>query len=367
MKIVTVVGARPQFVKASTVSRVVAARDGVEEVLVHTGQHYDDKLSELFFTDLRIPRPEYNLGIGSASHGVQTGRMLAAVEDILVTENPDWVLVYGDTNSTLAGALAAAKLNQRIAHVEAGLRSFNRQMPEEINRVLTDALADVLFTPVAGASAQLRSEGVPETRIFQVGDVMVDAVLHGIGRAERKSTILKDLNLTPGSYCLATVHRAENTDNPTRLSSVFSALGELSRERTVILPLHPRTSEALSVNRLQGELPNTLRIVDPVGYLDMLVLEKNADFVATDSGGVPKEAFILGVPSIILRRCTEWEDLVELGWARTVDPFSKNSILRELRALLEGERRSGVEPFGDGHAAERIVDELVAVHGTTLG
>ena len=357
MKIVTVVGARPQFIKAAAVSRAVRARAGVDEILVHTGQHYDPSMSAVFFRELGIPEPDHHLGVGSGSHGVQTGRMLAAIEDVLSTVAADRVLIYGDTNSTLAGALAAAKLGIPIAHVEAGLRSFNRRMPEEINRVVADHLCAMLFAPTADAVANLRREGIADEQIHLVGDVMFDVALFYAERAEEVSTILDRLSLLPGRYVLATVHRAENTDDPVRLANLLHGLKAAARAQPVVLPLHPRTKAALA--RIDGGVraSNGLMLIDPVGYLDMVKLERHARLIATDSGGVQKEAFFHGVPCVTLRDETEWVELVAAGWNRLVPPLSADAI----SDALTTEAAPPPPPkglYGDGHSAERIAEHI---------
>jgi len=323
MKTISIVGARPQFIKAAAVSRVLQKTQGVREVLVHTGQHYDANMSEVFFEELEIPRPDYNLGIGSATHGAQTGRMLEAIEEVLLREKPDWVLVYGDTNSTLAGALAAVKLHIPVAHIEAGLRSFNRRMPEEINRVLTDHASDILFAPTKAAVENLRREGISEEQIQLVGDVMYDAALYYGKKAECQSQSLNRLGLKPKEYILATIHRAENTDDPRRLRAIFEGLAEVDQEMKVVLPLHPRTRVVLVEVGLYDKVARSVCLIEPVGYLDMVMLEKNARAIATDSGGVQKEAFFHRVPCLTLREETEWVELVDLGWNCIIPPTSK--------------------------------------------
>ena len=307
MKIVTIVGARPQFIKAAAVSRVL--RRQIREVLVHTGQHYDGNMSQVFFEELEIPPPDFNLGIGSGEHGAQTGAILAAVEKVLQKEKPDRVLVYGDTNSTLAGALAAAKLHVPVAHVEAGLRSFNRRMPEEINRVLTDHVADLLFCPSQTAVDHLAAEGI-RTGVHRVGDVMYEALMHAVRLAERNSRALERLQLAPGAYALATIHRADNTDDPARLGRLVAALQEVARTLPVVFPVHPRTRR-----RLPDLVPGrSLHLVEPLGYLDMARLETRAALILTDSGGIQKEAYWLRVPCKTLREETEWVETVQQGW-----------------------------------------------------
>ena len=350
-----IVGARPQFIKAAVVSRALCELgDSVQEVLIHTGQHYDANMSEVFFEELDIPKPAYNLGIGGGTHGQNTGRMIEQIEQVLLTEQPDWVLVYGDTDSTLAGALAAVKLHIPVAHVEAGLRSFNRRMPEEINRVLTDHAADLLFTPTDTATRNLAHEGIPEDRIRQVGDVMYDAALFYAARAEARSRILEQLGLAPKTYVLATVHRAENTDDPERLDAIVK--GFAASGRTIIWPMHPRTRE-----RLRGfalDIPPNVSAIEPVGYLDMVMLERHASVIATDSGGVQKEAFFLGVPCVVLRTETEWVELVETGTAILVGPAAGQiSHLLAQRHSRSDNRASRF--FGPGHAGLEIVLELL--------
>ncbi len=361
MKVLCVVGARPQFVKASVVSRAIRARAGWSEVLVHTGQHYDPELSKVFFDELEIPVPEHHLGVGSAPHGVQTGRMLEALEPIVVSERPDWVLVYGDTNSTLAGALVAAKLRVPLAHVEAGLRSFNRAMPEEVNRVVADHVSDLLLAPTEAALKNLEREGIEASRIRVTGDVMLDVARAYAAIAERRSRILERLGLRPGSYVLATVHRAETTDDPARLRAVFEGLAETAATLPVVVPLHPRTRGALERAGLLVAVKEKLAVVEPLGYLDMLLLEKNARLVATDSGGVQKEAFFQGVPCVTLREETEWVELVALGWNRLCPPTSGALVARAIRTALEAPRPpAGAAPYGAGDATDRILAALAA-------
>ena len=287
------------------VSRVLRYTDDIHEVMIHTGQHYDNEMSAIFFDELEISYPEYNLDIGSASHGTQTGRMLEAVERVLIQEKPDWVLVYGDTNSTLAGALAAVKLHIPVAHIEAGLRSFNRQMPEEINRVLTDHISELLFVPTKTALANLIREGIQENRVKLVGDIMYDAALFFGIKAEKKSNILERLQLSKKGYILATVHRAENTNDYYRLRAIFEGLVEVAGDIKIVVPLHPRTYYALKRWNLLEKANRHLQLIEPVGYLDMIMLEKNAVMIATDSGGVQKEAYFYKIPCITLRNETE--------------------------------------------------------------
>lgn len=363
MKIVTIIGARPQFIKAATVSRVIAEynkeltndQEPIAEVLVHTGQHYDENMSDVFFEELNIPKPDYHLGIGSASHGAQTGRMLEEIEKVLLKEEPDRVLVYGDTNSTLAGALAAAKLHIPVAHVEAGLRSFNRQMPEEINRILTDHIADMLFAPTQTAVNNLKNEGINEDKIFLVGDVMYDAALYYSKRAAEKSNILEQYHLQPQQYILTTIHRAENTDNPLRLRAIFEGLSQVAKEITVVLPLHPRTREALTRENLYETVIHSLVVIPPVGYLNMVMLEKNARLIATDSGGVQKEAYFYRVPCVTLRQETEWVELVEAGWNVLVEPFDPEQIATNVISRLKYKGDVSTHLYGQGDASVKIL------------
>lgn len=359
MRIVTVVGARPQFIKAAVVSRALRDCPGVREVLVHTGQHYDRNMSGVFFEELGLPLPDVNLGIGSGPHGRQTGRMLEALEAVLLEYQGDWVLVYGDTNSTLAGALAAVKLHLPLAHVEAGLRSFNRRMPEELNRVLTDHAADLLFAPTATAVANLAREGIVGSQVHQVGDVMYDAARYYAKLAERdEKLLLLGWGLEPGGYVLATVHRAENTDVPERLGHILRGLAGVAQRIPVVLPLHPRTRSLL---RERGEeaLLEGLLVTEPLGYLDMVRLEKAAALIATDSGGIQKEAYCHGVPCVTLRDETEWTELVETGWNRLAPPVSAEAVSSTICQQL-GTRGQSLALYGDGHAGEQIARILTA-------
>lgn len=351
-KVLTIVGARPQFIKAATVSRVLAKR-GIDEVLVHTGQHYDPDMSGVFFEQMAIPRPRYDLGVGGGQHGAMTGRQLEKIEEVLLREMPYCVLVYGDTNSTLAGALAAAKLHIPIAHVESGLRSFNRKMPEEINRVVTDHVSDILFAPTKTARDNLLREGISEQKIRVVGDVMFDAALYYAERAKKPAWFDQSDRLA-GEFVLCTIHRAENTDDPTRLQSIFDGLS--TSMLPVVLPLHPRTRSRLAELALTP--PDTVHVVDPVGYLEMVWLEMNCVAVATDSGGVQKEAYFHRKPCVVLRNETEWTELVEAG-CNVVAGVEAASISAALARPMQGLDFSQCF-YGTGNAAERVVDDLVA-------
>lgn len=351
--ILTVVGARPQLVKASVVSRAFEAVGGLTERVVHTGQHYDHNMSQVFFDELGMSAPAENLGISGGSHGEMTARMLVALEDAIERGEPDLVLVYGDTNSTLAGALAATKLGVPVAHVEAGLRSFNRAMPEEINRIAADHVSDWLFAPTEEAVRNLHREGRDEASVHRVGDVMFDVALAYADRADaRRDARLGAVSVTSGEYVLATIHRPENTDHPDRLQAIVRGLEGISRYLPVVWPIHPRTSQALArcgIAPPAGEV----RIIDPVGYLDMICLERHAAVVATDSGGVQKEAYFHGVPCVTLRDETEWVELVELGWNRLVTP-TRASVVED--AVLGAVGASGAvgTPYGDGQASLAI-------------
>lgn len=353
LKVVTIVGARPQFIKAATVSRAISQRDGAIEILVHTGQHYDPNMSDVFFDEMEIRRPDHYLGIGGGLHGAMTGRQLEKIEEVLLSERPDWVLVYGDTNSTLAGALAASKLHVPVAHVEAGLRSFNRRMPEEINRVVTDHIADLLFAPTESARRSLMAEGVPPGKIRVVGDVMYDAVLHYAARATKPSWF-DETDLEPGGFVLCTIHRAENTEEVGRLSSIFLGLGMSGLP--IVLPLHPRTRLKMSDAGIFP--PANVRVVEPVGYLDMVWLESHATAIATDSGGVQKEAYFHRKPCVVLRDETEWTELVDIGCNIVVgvDPAAISEGLNRPVETLDFSNSF----YGQGNAAKIVVDEIFA-------
>ncbi len=348
--IASVVGARPQFIKAASISRALASE--FKEILIHTGQHYDYGMSEVFFKKMEMRAPDFNLGVGSGTHGEQTGRMLMELEKVLGKVKPDCVLTYGDTNSTLAAALAAAKMQIPVAHVEAGLRSYNRAMPEEINRVLTDHVSDVLFCPTDAAVQNLKKEGITKG-VHRVGDVMYDALLHNLKKARERSDILTRLVLKKGEYALATVHRAANTDDRRRMRSILEAFGSLSSR--VVFPVHPRTRKMISEWSLAVK-PNVL-MIDPLGPFDMLLLQENANCILTDSGGVQKEAYLLGVRCITLREETEWVETVTAGWNKLAGANAQ--LIEEAYASWhpQGERTA---LYGDGHAAEQICGILIA-------
>ena len=352
MKIVSIVGARPQFIKAAPVS--VALRKQHEERLLHTGQHYDDNMSKVFFEDLGIPRPDINLEIGSDSHARQTAAIMIGVENYLQQEKPDVVLVYGDTNSTLAGAIAAAKLHIKIAHVEAGLRSFNRDMPEEINRIVADKVADILFCPTATAVKNLAGEGIT-TGVFNIGDVMFDAALKFAPIAEQKSQILERLLIQPKKVFLLTLHRAENTDSYKNLRNIVTAI--IQSNKIIVFPAHPRTVKLLKQFQLYQKLDraDNISLIEPVSYIDMIVLEKNAEKILTDSGGVQKEAYFYQVPCVTLRNETEWVETVADGWNCLVGADIEK-ILAAINDFLPDREQQG--HYGDGKASEKLVEVL---------
>ncbi len=357
MKIATIIGARPQFIKAAAISRVIAAHNRnnsspiIEEILVHTGQHYDDDMSAIFFRELEIPEPKYTLNIGSGSHGRQTGCMLIAIEEVLLKEKPDWVLIYGDTNSTLAGALAAAKLDIRIAHVEAGLRSYNRLMAEEINRIVADKLSYLLLCPSQVAVNNLSVEGITKG-VLITGDVMADALQFAASKASAHSDILTRLSFQPQGYLLATVHRAENTNDTQRLTNILSAFAALNEP--VVFPAHPRTRKFLQETGYQP--PANIKLIDPMGYFDIIALEKSARLLFTDSGGMQKEAYWLKVPCITLRDETEWIETVELGW-NILTGADRDQIVETVRTF----KAPSAHPllYGDGKAAAHCLEALL--------
>lgn len=358
MKILTIVGARPQFIKAAAVSRAIgdSYKSLVEEVIVHTGQHFDENMSQVFFDELDIPRPAYNLEISGGRHGAMTGRMLASIEEVLLGEKPDWVLIYGDTNSTLAGALAAVKLHIPVAHVESGLRSFNMRMPEEVNRILADRVSKLLFCPTETALANLANEGIT-SGVSHVGDVMFDVALYYSERARVLSNVLARFGLQTGAYVLATCHRAENTDEPERLENIVTALAEIAQSLPVVFPLHPRTRHLLAKNQLGAKLGKVL-LVDPLPFLDMVALEQAAKVIITDSGGVQKEACFYGVPCITLRDETEWSETVESGWNQLVGARREKIISAYEHLTIP---QTGITTaYGDGNAAKKILAILTS-------
>lgn len=357
MRILTIVGARPQFIKAATTSRIINQTAGLSEVMLHTGQHFDANMSDVFFHELDIPQPAYNLGVGGGTHGQNTGRMLEAIETVMLRELPDVTLVYGDTDSTLAGALAAVKIHIPVVHVEAGLRSFNKRMPEEINRRLTDHVSALLLAPNDGAVANLANEGIQGDHVQNVGDVMYDAALFYGQKAEQSSQVLRRLDLESKSYVLATVHRQENTDDPVRLQRILDGFARMAR--AVVLPLHPRTRHR--IKSFGFTVPANVKIVDPLGYIDMVMLEKHACLIATDSGGVQKESYFHGVPCLTLRDETEWVELVGLGWNTLLSPAADEFL--DKIATMPAPGVTGQFPYGNGKAAEKVIDAIVKAFG----
>lgn len=351
-KIFTVIGARPQFIKAATVSRAIANEPDLEEIIIHTGQHFDDNMSRIFFQELEIPLPAYNLDIHSLGHGAMTGRMLEKLEELMIKEKPDFVLVYGDTNSTLAGALAASKLHIPVAHVEAGLRSFNMLMPEEVNRILTDRISRILFCPTQTALDNLQKEGFAgfDCHLVNAGDVMFDAALFYTNKSR------KPLQPIPSDFILATLHRAENTDNPERLTEIFEALSEVARKKKVVLPLHPRTRKIVHNSGLD-DLSDNIVVTEPLGYLNMIWLLKNCNMVMTDSGGLQKEAYFFKKPCITLREETEWTELTRAG-VNILAGSNKENILHAFETFLSSHPIFPDSLYGKGNAASKIVDVL---------
>lgn len=361
MRFVTIVGARPQFIKAAPLSAELRRRH--EEFLVHTGQHYDDNMSDVFFRELNIPPPDRHLGVGSGSHATQTAAMLERIEAVLLEVKPDAMIIYGDTNSTVAGALAAAKLHIPVAHVEAGLRSFDRRMPEEVNRVVADHLSTWLFAPSQVSVRQLAAEGITEG-VYDVGDIMADSVRLFAPLARERSKVLETLGLKRGEYFVATVHRAANTDDAGRLAGILEGLS--NAPRPVVLPLHPRTRAAIRRHGLETAVESQdgkLMIIEPLGYLDILQLQQNAAAMLTDSGGIQKEAYYLGIPCITLRDETEWIETVEAGWNRLVGAEAAH-IAEAVHESFARDRESRPVLYGDGHSAERIVAVLADLCGS---
>ncbi|MCC7454218.1 MAG: UDP-N-acetylglucosamine 2-epimerase (non-hydrolyzing) [Crocinitomix sp.] len=376
MKIITIIGARPQIIKSAAISRAIRNHFSTEikEIIVHTGQHYDENMSEVFFDELSIPRPDYNLNVGSGSHGAQTARMLEGIENIILTEKPDALVVYGDTNSTVAGGLAASKLHVPLVHIEAGLRSFNKKMPEEVNRIMCDHVSTLLFSPTAKGIENLEKEGfnlnsvapftIDHPKVYHCGDIMYDNSIYFSKVSDQNSKLLAELGIE-GDFILSTIHRNNNTDEPDRLLAIFGALIEIAEENKipVVLPLHPRTKKMMELNltpELSAQLTSSkyIRIIPPVSFFDVIALEKNASFIVTDSGGVQKEAFFFEKPCIILRSETEWVEIVENGNAILCDA-DKNRILIAYKKLANNKDLTYPQLFGDGEAATFICQEIV--------
>lgn len=377
IKILTIIGARPQIIKASALSRSIKNKfsDKIQEVILHTGQHYDDQMSKIFFDELKIPKPDYNLNVGSSSHGKQTALMIQGIEDVLLKEKPDVMILYGDTNSTLAGAVAGSKLHIPIAHIEAGLRSFNKSMPEEINRIMCDHVSTYLFTPTTTAVENLKSEGFnvlskPEYNIdnpciSNLGDVMYDNSMHFSSVAEEKSSVLQKYNLEKNNFITVTIHRDNNTDNPKRLNSIFKAIDNISKENNIdiIIPLHPRTSKILK-ERLSEELyakiinNKFLKIIPPVSFFDMIMLEKNSKLIVTDSGGVQKEAYFYKKPCVILRSETEWVEIIK-NKAGIIADAEYNKIINSVNYFMKNNDINFQQVFGNANAAELICEKIL--------
>jgi len=374
-RILTIIGARPQIIKAAALSRAINKHysDQIEEIIVHTGQHYDANMSAVFFKELGIPEPDYNLNVGSGKHGEQTAKMIQGIEEILIEQKPNALVVYGDTNSTLAGAIAASKMHIPIVHIEAGLRSFNKAMPEEINRIMCDHVSTLLFSPTKSGFQNLLNEGfknleegpysMDRPKIYHCGDVMYDNSLHFSKIAQKKPTVLRDNDLTPGEYILGTIHRDHNTDDSNRLTAIFEALLEIARTTPIVLPLHPRTNKMMKTvlsEELNQQIENNslLKLIPPVSFLDMVLLESSTQMIITDSGGVQKESYFFKKPCLILRPQTEWVEIVDAGTAIICDA-NKNLILKNYHYFIDNPPQTFDPIFGDGKAAEFICGEIV--------
>jgi UDP-GlcNAc3NAcA epimerase len=354
MKFISIIGARPQFIKAAVVHRELLKHKEIKSIIIHTGQHYDDNMSKVFFDELSIPKPNYNLEVGSGSHGVQTGLMIQRLEEVLINEKPDWCIVYGDTNSTIAGALVAIKLYIPVTHVEAGLRSYNRRMPEEINRISTDHIASLLFAPTKTAVEILEKEGLKD-RTFFSGDVMYDSILHYKSIINKR---ISEFQAQSQPYYLATIHRQENTDNKTNLSDIFAAFSKLDKQ--ILLPLHPRTKKYLKLYKIK--IASNIKIIDPVSYLHIIYLLMNCQKVLTDSGGLQKEAYFLQKPCISLRDETEWIETLEGNWNQLAGS-DRDKIIRYSQHTTFGKQKN---EFGDGHAGKKIIDKILETDPASL-
>jgi UDP-GlcNAc3NAcA epimerase len=354
MKIVTIIGARPQFIKAAVISRVFSTHNNIEEIIIHTGQHFDSNMSDIFFEEMKIPRPQYNLNINGLGHGAMTGQMLEKIEEILLKEKPEWVLVYGDTNSTLAGALAAKKIHIKVAHIEAGLRSFNINMPEEINRILTDRISNILFCPTNKAVDNLLAEGYDHigAKIINIGDVMQDAAIFYSDKAHKPEVEI------PPKFILCTVHRAENTDDNIKIINIFEALEIIAKKNPIVLPLHPRTR--IKLNNLGYDFTNSIiSFIDPVGYLEMIWLLNNCELVITDSGGLQKEAYFFKKYCIIMREETEWIELIDNGF-NVLTGSDKNKIIANTMDLVKKDNfLFNKQLYGNGDAGQKVLNELL--------
>jgi UDP-GlcNAc3NAcA epimerase len=351
MKILSIIGARPQFIKAAVVSRELAKSKNIMEILVHTGQHFDKNMSDVFFEEMEIPSPNYNLNINGLSHGAMTGQMLEGIEKVCLTEKPNYVMVYGDTNSTIAGALAAKKMGIGVIHIEAGLRSFNMNMPEEINRILTDRISDILFCPTDTAIENLKVDGIVDgkVKVIKNGDVMQDAAIYYAQKSSEKSTVLNQLNLNPNEFVLATIHRQENTDNLERLKNIIHSLNQISEEMPVVVPMHPRTRKIIE----RDQLSISFKMIDPIGYFDMLELLKNCRLVLTDSGGLQKEAYFFDKYCVTLRDETEWVELIHNGFNQLAGA-DKQAILNAFQQYVSKPFNKHIDLYGGGKASENI-------------
>ncbi len=363
IKLCIVVGARPNFIKAAPIITAIKKyRKEYKELtffLIHTGQHYDENMSDVFFKEMGIPKPDFQLSIGSGNHGKQTGEMIEKIEEILLKEKPDLLVSIGDTNSTLSGALAAAKLHIPIAHVEAGLRLFNKNIPEEVNRLLTDHLSALLFVPTKLGKDNLLKEGMKNNTVFQYGDIMYDATLQFDKVAEKKSKVLKTLGLKKDEFILVTVHRAENTAHIDQLKTILDSFVEVSANHKIVMPIHPRTKNLLKEHNLLDHYSAHIQVTDPLGYMDMLVMEKNARLIVTDSGGVQKEAFFQQTPCVTLFENTAWVELVDLGWNNIVPPKSTKFITKNIMDVLKKKKGKAGSPYGKGNAAELMVERII--------
>jgi len=359
MKILTIIGARPHFIKAVSFSRYLKSSPDIQEIILHTGQHYDNNMNDNFFSELDIPRPDYNLGVGSNTHARQTAKMMIGIEDIALKEKPDFILIYGDTNSTIAGAIVGAKLHIPVVHVEAGLRSYDREMPEEINRIVSDAVSTILFCPTQIAVNNLKREGIIKG-VYNVGDIMFETYLYYKDKAQKTSTILNKLNLKPKEFILCTIHRASNTDNIENLKNIF--IGLTNSEEKIILPLHPRTTKKINQNEsLKKYIGQNIRIINPIGYLDMVCLEANAKKIVTDSGGVQKEAYFNKIPCITLRENTEWIETIEEGVNKLVGVNPKK-IKEAINNFHPKEQNYSKNLYGDGKTSAKIIKILNQYH-----
>ncbi len=367
MKLCIVVGARPNFIKAAPIITAIKKYQKkypeLTFFLIHTGQHYDENMSEVFFKEMGIPMPDFHLKIGSGAHGKQTGEMIGQIEEILIAEKPAMLISIGDTNSTLAGALAAVKLHIPVAHVEAGLRLFNKHIPEEVNRLLTDHVSDLLFVPTKLAKDNLLKEGMKSATVCLYGDIMYDATLQFNKVADKTSKIIERLGLTSKNFILATVHRAENTAGIEQTTRILDAFVQIGKDLQLVMPMHPRTRHLLKENNLFDHYAAGITIIDPIGYLDMLVLEKHARLIVTDSGGVQKEAFFQDTPCVTLFENSPWQELIDLGWITVVPPKSTEAIVKGVKKALKNKKGGTGSPYGDGDCGELMIKKIISYLG----